>query len=350
MNSLLIRFIFFGLLSFSGSYHNEIGLVNKSVQAENLIIITADGFRWQELYNGADSALINNEKYTHDTATLKALYWSADKDERRKLLMPFCWNIIAKNGQLYGNRTAGNKVNTSNFYSGSYPGYNELFTGTTDLRIYKNQKKYNANINVLEFINKQDSFAGKVVVFASWEFFPFILNQPRNQLTINSGYTRIEDTVLNAVSDIIQEDKPTRHDRLTFMAAKSWLEKNQPRVLLLALGETDEFAHSSRYDLYLQQIHETDAMISELWHWVQTTEGYKDNTNFIITTDHGRGSGSSNWNVHGVLIRGSSETWMACLGPGVEPLGEVRKKQQIYAKQLPTFMASLLGINFKSNR
>ncbi|MBL7748297.1 MAG: hypothetical protein JNM19_12750, partial [Chitinophagaceae bacterium] len=29
--------------------------------AENLFIITTDGFRWQEVFNGADSLLINSE-------------------------------------------------------------------------------------------------------------------------------------------------------------------------------------------------------------------------------------------------------------------------------------------------
>jgi membrane-anchored protein YejM (alkaline phosphatase superfamily) len=192
-----------------------------------------------------------------------------------------------------------------------------------------------------------------VAAFSSWDFFPYILNQSRNQLPVNSGYSKIKDTTLsmgelnvNTVTDIISEDKPTRHDRLTFMAAKSWLEKNRPRVLFLGLGETDEFAHSSRYDLYLQQAHDADAMIAELWHWVQTTPGYKDNTIFIITTDHGRGSKSSNWNVHGIFTSGSSQTWMACLGPGVDPLGEIKEEQQIYSKQLPALMGSVLGVDF----
>ncbi len=38
---------------------------------ENIFIITIDGFRWQELFNGADESLINNSKYTADTALAK---------------------------------------------------------------------------------------------------------------------------------------------------------------------------------------------------------------------------------------------------------------------------------------
>ncbi len=356
MKNILISFTFLGFLFLP--YNNEtVSFPVKAGQAQNLFIITTDGFRWQELYTGADSLLINNEKYTQDTSTLKALYWSDNAMDRRKKLMPFFWNIIAAKGQLYGNRHEGNRVNTSNFYSSSYPGYNELLTGTTDMRIYSNDKKLNPNINLLEYLAAQDSFRNKVAAFSSWNLFPYILNQRRNGLPVNSGYENIEDTDLsaaeinvNSLNEIIKDNKSTRHDRLSFMAAKSWLEKNHPRVLFLGLGETDEFAHSSRYDLYLQQAHEVDAMIAELWHWVQTTPGYKDNTVFIITTDHGRGADTGNWNVHGILVKGSSQTWMACLGPGVEPLGEVKEEQQMYTRQLPALMGSVLGIDFNGKR
>jgi hypothetical protein len=68
---------------------------------ENIFIISTDGMRWQEIFNGADSALLFNTKYVKDTATLPYLYWDASLEERRKKLMPFTWNYIAKKGQLW---------------------------------------------------------------------------------------------------------------------------------------------------------------------------------------------------------------------------------------------------------
>jgi hypothetical protein len=351
MKNIVPGLIFISFLFFTPYRDSEIPI--KKGIAQNLFIITTDGFRWQELFTGADSILINDEKYTQDRETTKSMYWSDDAADRRRKLMPFMWNVIAGRGQLYGNRREGNCMNVSNIYASSYPGYNELLTGTTDLRIYKNDKKLNPNINLLEYLNARDSFVNKVAAFSSWNLFPYILNQERNSLPVNSGYDLIKDSALsddesivNVASEIIKEKASTRHDRLTFMAAKSYVEKNRPRILLLSLGETDEFAHSSRYDLYLQQAHDVDAMIAELWHWVQITPGYKDNTVFVITTDHGRGAATGKWNVHGLFTKGSSETWMACLGPGIEPLGEIKKQQQIYNRQLPGFMASILGLDF----
>lgn len=90
-------------------------------------------------------------------------------------------------------------------------------------------------------------------------------------------------------------------------------------------------------------------MIAELWHWVQTTPGYKDNTIFMITTDHGRGKKPGNWGKHGYFTAGSSQTWLAVLGPGIQPLGEIKEGQQIYQKQLAQTIAALLGEKFVAN-
>ena len=321
--------------------------------AENLFIITIDGFRWQEVFTGADSLLIHNSKYTIDTGLSKIMYWDSDAGMRRKKLMPFFWNVLSKNGQLFGNRLYANKVNVSNAWAISYPGYNEIFTGNDDITISSNKKISNNNINVLEYLNGKDSYKGKVVAFTSWDVFPYILNRERNHMLLNSGYEEIKDDSLSKTQQIINKvqneaivDKDaTRHDALTFETAKEYLRKNQPKILYLGLGEPDELAHHGRYDLYLQQANNFDKMLSELWYWVQTTPGYKDNTIFIITTDHGRGR-SAKWTKHGYFINGSSETWLAVMGPGIQPLGEMKEFQQIYQKQLAQTIALLLGENF----
>jgi hypothetical protein len=59
-------------------------------------------------------------------------------------------------------------------------------------------------------------------------------------------------------------------------------------------------------------------MISELWGYVQSNKFYKDNTYFIITTDHGRGL-MEGWSGHGT----SQASWLAILGPSIEKTGLV---------------------------
>jgi hypothetical protein len=324
--------------------------------AENLFVITIDGFRWQEIFNGADPSLISDTIYTPDTATMKMLYWHNDPSERRKKLLPFFWNIVATKGQLYGNRNFNNKVNTANLYRCSYPGYNEIFTGHTDIMVSNNKKKNNGNLNVLEYLDSKQKFKGKVVAFTSWDVFPYILNEERSSLLVNSGYENIAGSIsagqemINSVQiNGVSERGATRYDQLTFLMAKEYVQKNHPKVVFIGLGETDEYAHQGRYDLYLEQANKIDRMIAELWHLVQTTPGYKDNTSFLITTDHGRGSRDSKWTSHSAFIKGSSQTWLAMIGPGIQPLGEMKKDQQYYQDQFAATIAGLVGEKFKKN-
>lgn len=321
--------------------------------AENLIIITIDGFRWQEIYSGADESLISDPGFTQDTGTMKMLYWDEDPVARRKKLLPFLWNVLAAKGQLYGNREYGNRVNTANLFRFSYPGYNEIFTGHTDIRISSNEAKKNKNENVLEYLDKKEEFKGKVVAFTSWNVFPYILNEERNGLLVNSGYENMEGDIspaqelINMVqSDVVNYKGKTRYDQLTILTAREYIQQHRPRVVFIGLGETDEHAHEGRYDLYLEQANKIDRMLGELWHWIQTTPGYKNNTNLLITTDHGRGSRDSKWTSHSTFIRGSSQTWLALMGPGIEPVGEMKDEQQLYQQQVAGMVASLVGEKF----
>src|SRR5688572_20841825 len=130
----------------------------QKLKTENVILITFDGMRWQEVFKGADSSYFRQQQHLKDSK-LKEKFWRADQHENRKVLLPFFWNTIANEGQLYGNRTLGCKVNVTNNQWFSYPGYNEILTGVADNeRIHSNDKMYNPNINVLEYINQQPAF------------------------------------------------------------------------------------------------------------------------------------------------------------------------------------------------
>lgn len=357
MKRLISPVIWLVLFQYPDAYQSPKTLLHPSRTSGNLVIITIDGLRWQEIFTGADSLIIHDEKYTHDPETMLALYWENDQGNRRKKLMPFFWNVIAAKGRLYGNRYLGNKVNVANPYAISYPGYSEMLTGTADYRITSNRKRNNPNINVLEYLDNLKEFRGKVAVFTSWDVFPYILGMDRNQLHVNSGYeppgeikTRGQQILHTLQSEMIADQTSTRDDQLTYISAKEYMELHHPRVVFVGLGETDESAHSGRYDLYLSQAAQADRMIGELWHWVQTTEGYKNNTTFIITTDHGRGNNRSNWTRHGTLISGSSQTWIAVMGPGIAGVGEIRDTQQQFETQIAGTIAALLGKEFNHSR
>jgi hypothetical protein len=314
----------------------------------HLFIITIDGFRWQEVFTGADAQLVTNPGYVRDTALTRRLYWDTTAELRRQKLLPFFWNTVAENGRLYGNRLLGNKVNVKNWYKISYPGYNEIFTGHTDAFSSPNLAINNKHVNVLEYLNASAEYQGKVAVFTSWNVFPFILNEARSGLPVNSGYERLNeegDTAAGLIDSVQLAMRPgkTRHDMLTYLAAREYITRHHPSVLFLGFGETDEDAHAGRYDLYLQQAADIDRMISDLWYMVQTDPCYRDSTTFLITTDHGRGWKPNKWTTHGFWAEGSGDIWMAVLGPGIRPEGELKTPGQIYQKQLAATIAALLG-------
>ncbi|WP_051416684.1 alkaline phosphatase family protein [Asinibacterium sp. OR53] len=319
--------------------------------AHNVFIITTDGFRWQEVFNGADATLISDPELVKDTSLLKTAFWDADMEIRRRKLLPFFWNVIAQNGQLLGNRAYDNRVNVANLYKISYPGYNEILSGFADYRFIPNLTVRNRNQNILGYLNKQSAYAGRIAAFSSWNVMPYILDEKHNDFPVNSGYEMLDETtdtlhiLINQVQRNIAGQSNTRHDMLTYESAKSYIEEKHPRVLFLGFGETDEFAHKGQYDTYLQKAHQVDMLIADLWYYVQTDPFYRNNTTFIITTDHGRGRGAS-WKGHGFWVKGSGETWIAMLGAGIAPLGEMKEKQQHHQKQVAATVSHLLGETF----
>ena len=329
-------------------------LAQADSSSENIFIITTDGFRWQEVFNGADAALIGNTKYVEDSSLLKQLYWDSTAALRREKLMPFLWKTIGKEGRIYGNRLYENYSNVSNIYKISYPGYNEMLTGYPDPVFIPNVPLRNRNTNILEYLNEQTQYRGQVAAFSSWNIFSAILNKKRTKLPGSLGYERllndsdVNTDMINEMQDNEQAKKHTRYDLFTYLSAREYIETRHPKVVLIGFGETDEFAHSGRYDLYLQQATNIDKMISDLWYLVQTTACYKNKTTFLITTDHGRGKNPDTWFKHGILTKGSGETWFAIIGPGISGEGEMTNKTQYYQKQMASTIANILGEKFLS--
>jgi len=78
-------------------------MLNAKGKTRNVIFITFDGLRWQEVFYGADSLLINNDEYTKERNQILEDYWADTPQTRREKLMPFFWSTINTEGQLYGN-------------------------------------------------------------------------------------------------------------------------------------------------------------------------------------------------------------------------------------------------------
>ena len=337
------------LFTFSGTY------AQSKTKTKNVVVILIDGYRWQELFKGADPELLNSSKCNgKDSLQRFKDYWASDDQERRKKLMPFTWNYIATHGQIYGNRELGNKVNVANPYWISYPGRAETLSGFVDTAINSNGYGNNSNGNVLEFLHKQKGFEGRVVTFACWDATGRCLNKENSRMLINVPWEDITGDHLTPIETLANEMQhfmpkvfgyEERLDAEVYALAKAYISVHHPKVTYLDFGDTDEYAHAGEYDKYLLDIHNLDGIIENLWHMMQADPFYKNNTTFFIVPDHGRGVGDQ-WTDHGSGTPHSSETWFMAMGPDTKPLGEMRTNEQLYQTQFAKTIASFLGFNY----
>ena len=326
------------------------------LKTKNVVLIVSDGLRWQEVFTGADPNLLD-EKHGGIWASpekLRREFWSDDPAQRRKMLFPFLWGTVAKQGQVFGNQNKGSTAHVTNGMAFSYPGYNEMLTGRPDPHIDSNEFGPNPNITVFEWMNQFPEFQGQVAVFGTWEVFKNIFNQPRSHLIMQTGWDLPEKGNLTPRGELLNTlyrtttrlDDEDVWDSFLQIPLLDYVKSSHPRLLFVGYGETDNWAHSGRYDLVLESAHQFDLFVQQLWETMQGMPEYRNQTTFIITCDHGRGSGLEEWKEHGIEEKGSENIWIAAIGPDIEALGERGNIPAVTQSQIAATVSALLGKDF----
>jgi hypothetical protein len=320
--------------------------------ARNVVVITIDGLRWQEMFGGPSPEYFKKDSKGQPTA-LEREATAGSAAERRERMMPFVWKTIAGKGQIFGDPSAGSRSHVTNGLWFSYPGYNEMFSGAADARVDSNKKIPNPNITVLEWLNSRPGFAGRVAAFGAWDVLPSILNTERSKIPVGTGFSPVvaPKTAREREINEFAKDVPSfwpygTVDAPMVYAAIESLRTAKPRVLYLMLGEGDEWAHESRYDLYLDATVRADRFIERIWNVSQSLPAYRGNTTLIVTTDHGRGATTKDWSDHGTDVPAAENTWFVAMGAGVPALG-VRKNVTVTTSQLAATIATLLGEDYR---
>jgi hypothetical protein len=328
---------------------------NALIAAENLVFVTWDGFRWQEMFTGAEERLISKDfGGVSDVAAVRKAYWRETPEARREVLLPFVWSVLAKDGQLFGDPTRKAAARLTNGRKFSYPGYNEMFAGFADSGIDSNNKIPNPNLTVLEHIHRQPGFADRVAAFATWDVIEFVLNRERSRMPVQVAWNPLRDEPLtegqrqvNAmINDLPRLWPGVAYDAIAQTAAREHLRKHRPRVLYIGLGETDEWAHARRYDQYLESARRADRSLREFWELLQSLPEYRGKTNLVLTTDHGRGFGRD-WANHSATTEGAEFIWIGLLGPDVPALG-VREGIEATQSQVAATLGKLVGVDFSN--
>jgi hypothetical protein len=326
------------------------------LKTRTVVLIVSDGLRWQEIFTGADPTLMDSEHggIWGGPDDLKRKFWRDDVADRRKTLFPFLWNVIAKQGQIFGNQTKGSVARVTNGMAFSYPGYNEMLTGYPDPKIDRNEFGPNPNVTVFEWLNRMPEFRGKVAVYGTWNVFQDIFNEKRSGLVMQTGWNLPEKGKLTPRQELINElyrtttplDNEDTYNSFIQVPLLDYVKMGHPRVLFVGYGETDNWAHQGRYDLVLESAHGFDHFVQELWETMQAMPEYRDQTTFILTTDHGRGSGLVEWKEHGVEEKGSENIWIAVMGPDTQARGERANVSVVTQSQIAATVAAFLGKDY----
>jgi hypothetical protein len=341
-------------------------------KTQTVVLIVSDGLRWQEVFTGAEEDLLNDREGGSwvPAEELRRRYWRPTPAERRALLFPFLWGTVAAHGQIFGNQTQGSIAHVENGKAFSYPGYNEMSTGYPNDAIDTNEFGPNPNATVFEWLNHQPAFRGRVAIYGTWKAFDDIFNRRRSGLVMQTGWaldgaspgparaapTRAAPTraaespraallreLFATTTQFDEEDCPNSFLQVPLL---DYVKTGAPRVLFVGYGETDNWAHQGRYDLVLDSAHRFDGFVRQLWETMQSMPQYRGSTTFLITTDHGRGGGLSEWKEHGVEQKGSENIWLAVMGPDTAPLGERSNVEPVAQAGIAATVAAFVGRDY----
>lgn len=322
----------------------------------NVILVTLDGVRVQEVFGGLDETIAAHDAQDvySEIATGRERYGSGTAEARREALLPFFWKTLAPRGVVFGNPAHGNHVKVQNRVLWSTPGYTEIMTGAPRPEVTDNDRVRHPYRTVLEHAREALGLDyGQVAQIGSWEGFKlaaasrddaFLMVGVHDSIPAPWGSAETDQLALlrRQVMGLWEEGS---NDVLTFRMAQHFLVRNQPRVLWLALVNSDDWAHADRYDRYLEYLHLADSLLGELWQTVQSLDAYRDRTTLVITTDHGRGIQGSDWAEHDITIPGSDDIWLAVVGPDTPDRGEVTEPGLIYQGQVAATVLQFLGLD-----
>ena len=252
---------------------------------KNVVIVVIDGARYSETFGDSSHEYI-----------------------------PKIWKYLRPKGTLF----------TSVYIDGglteTIPGHSSIITGTWQ-KIPNDGSKHPDKPTLFEYYRKQYSCL-KTDCY-------LILG--KEKLDIISYSTNREYGKRYASS--VRISKEPSKDIETWLNTKEIMHEYQPHVVLINFSATDIAGHSKKWNYYTASLQKADSLVYELWTFLQSNSSYRNNTIFVITTDHGRHSDRF-WG-HGCKCDGCKHVILFISGPGV-PEGKIDQRKYNQIDILPT--------------
>lgn len=332
--------------------------VSAQSKTENVIIITLDGVRTQEIFGGIDREVFRSVNKNFEKTKAYKRFWAATAKERRERLMPFFWKtLMVSQGSIAGNRELKSSVQTTNKLWFSYPGYSEILTGEAHDDIIKsNGFGQNPFPSVLDFLHKKLNLnSDQVADFSSWDVMNRIATNKPDSFLVNAGYEPYSSSNKD-ISELSRLQFQTlspwpsvRHDHYTSQLALAHIKAFKPRVVHIGLGETDDWSHDKNYERVIDALSLNDDFFKELWTYLQSEPKYRGKTSIVFVTDHGRGATIKDWHDHGEDVPEAQNIWMAFVSPDWKLRGEWHDTETIYQDQVAATICRSLNIDYSEN-
>lgn len=278
-----------------------------------VVLVTIDGARWQEVFEGSDTELSH-----------------APRRPSRELV-PNLDRLARESGAAVGAPGRGLiRATGPNFVS--LPGYTEILTGRAPIGCQDNTC---APIAVPTLLDEVHAAGGRVAAFGSWEMLDRAVSSRPGSFVVSCG--RNGDQAVDpwpGVGDF-------RPDRLTAALALTHLERERPDVLYVGLGEPDEYGHRGDYAAYLQALARADAFVGELTAALGRMGQRGADTHLFVTADHGR---ARDFRHHGGGAPESARVWLVASGPSIVARGRVASAQERHLADVAPTLRRVLGL------
>jgi hypothetical protein len=297
-----------------------------------VVLVTIDGVMWQDVFAGLGDAPAQDP--------LAAPY------------TPNLHRLTQEHGVLFGGPSCKNEVRAKGPYFVSLPGYFEIFTGAASDKCATNECGQVQGPTFIDDLRKTAKSAKDVAVFASWGHYAraATVDTSKTFVAAASDFNALVATETDpALKGILGEGAQAgpypgwgdyRADAFTARAALRYLELRRPKLLVLGLGDTDEYGHRWDRHGYLRALRKADDTLGELSATLARMGSDGQNTIVLVTTDHGR---ASNFHEHGPEYPESARVFFAAFGEGLAARGATCASETMYLTEIAGTVKTLLG-------
>jgi Metalloenzyme superfamily len=310
-------------------------------RTRNVIVITIDGARWQEIFNGVDAARARDAKLPPCDVVAA------------ETLLPNLHRYFIEGGVAVGAPGHAPMVASGpNFVS--LPGYREIFTGRPST-CTSNFCGAIGERTLLDELRAQQQLAPEqIAVITSWERIARAAALEPDAIAISAGRThgaRRELLRVSPAASLLFDQASAAHaypgwldyrpDRYTAALALEYVVHERPRFLFVGLGDTDEYAHRGNYEGYLAALAAADRFVGQLMEALAAQGEYGAETAVLVTADHGR---AANFSSHGGGAPESSRVWLLAAGGAISPRGLVDASRVTRLADIAPTVRRMLGL------